>query len=167
MKKIFLRGKYGSIIGNYALVDNVDFYRLNKFKWCSSARFGKLKNINFYAISNPKTYLYLHRMVLMAKKNQIIDHINGNGLDNRRSNLRFCTKSQNNVNKKSFNNTSGFYGVYWDKKNKKFRSVIGCKGKRYHLGRFITAKEASIAYEKKSIKLFGKFAPKHLFNSNK
>jgi hypothetical protein len=84
----------------------------------------------------------IHQLVAMAFLGHIpnsngleVDHINMDGLDNRRANLRICTHQENNLNKKiSRNNTSGYKGVSWDKWHKKWRSYISVNGKMIRLG---------------------------------
>jgi hypothetical protein len=88
-----------------------------------------------------------------------IDHINGNGTDNRITNLRECTHQQNGRNTKlRIDNTSGKKGVYFDKKNRKYRAYIGINGKNRFIGsRFDTVEEAIAARNKAEIELFGEF----------
>ena len=75
----------------------------------------------------------MHRYILNLKKGDMIDHINGNGLDNRRSNLRICTHTQNQANRRlSKNNTSGYKGVWWSGINNKWISVIAYQNKDYY-----------------------------------
>lgn len=94
--------------GYIALVDDADYETVARRRWCVTSAPGKLP----YAISyiDGKNTL-MHRFLMNAPKGQIMDHINRNGLDNRRENLRFCTYRENNVNKSTRNNVSGFRGV--------------------------------------------------------
>ena len=86
-----------------------------------------------------------------------LDHINGNRADNNVSNLRWCSRSQNQHNKsKNKTNKSGFKGVRCDKG--RWRSTIWCNNKQYRLGSFDTAEEAFEAYKKKASELHGEFA---------
>jgi len=88
----------------------------------------------------------------------VIDHIDGNPLNNAIKNLRSCTQQQNTFNRGAYkNNTSGYKGVYWHKMAKKFQAKIGINGKLKHLGLFNTAKEASEVYEAKAKELFGEY----------
>jgi hypothetical protein len=88
----------------------------------------------------------------------LIDHKNGNPLDNRRGNLRLATAQQNNQNAKvQSNNISGHRGVHFHKRCNKFLAQICIDGKRKHLGYFATAAEASVCYEAAARAAFGAF----------
>jgi len=88
-----------------------------------------------------------------------VDHKNGNGLDNRKFNLRICTRSQNQQNKKKpISNTSGFKGVAWSKAANKWCAYIAVNKERIHLGLFVDPKEAARAYDTAARKFFGEFA---------
>jgi hypothetical protein len=141
-----------------ALVDNSDFLELNKYKW-----FAHFKN-GWYAVRNVskngiQTQVKMHRVILNVSKNMQIDHIDGNGLNNQRKNLRICTNSQNQKNKGSYrNNTSGFKGVSWHKIHKKWNAKISVDGKRISLGDFSTKEEAYQAYCIACAKYHGEFS---------
>lgn len=108
-----------------------------------------------------KTYL-AHRLVWLYMYGEfptIIDHINGNKVDNRLENLRECTASQNLHNReKPSSNTSGYKGVYKYKKTDRFYSQIMLNGKGIHLGIWDSAKDAHNAYKKASDTLLGEFS---------
>jgi len=88
-----------------------------------------------------------------------IDHIDGDGLNNIRSNLRAATRSQNLYNRgKTKNNTSGIKGVSWDKGCSKWRSQIQSNGTHYHLGSFDTKEEAAEAYREAAKKVHKEFS---------
>jgi len=103
--------------------------------------------------------LYMHRRIMEAPERMIVDHINGDPLDNRKENLRFCTHSENMRNRKlNNNNTSGYKGVALDKQTKKFRARIRVNRVLKELGSFQTALEAAHVYNSKAKELFGEFA---------
>lgn len=89
----------------------------------------------------------------------LVDHINGNGLDNRRANLRPATPSQNTANARMpSDNTSGFKGVGWFARTGRWRAYITYQGRQKHLGYFDIAEEAALAYDAAARELFGEFA---------
>lgn len=91
-----------------------------------------------------------------ATKEQLIDHINGDSLDNRRSNLRYCTYSQNLMNTHKVRSASGYKGVY--RHRKRWYAHITLNGRRFYLGLFKTPQDAAHAYNAKAKELFGEFA---------
>ncbi len=124
----------------FTIIDKKDFKFLNKYKWSFSHGYAQR------TILGKK--VYMHRIILKAKKGFMIDHINRNTLDNRKQNLRFCDKSTNGMNRgKNKNNTSGYKGV--SRLNDHFREKpYRTRVRQKTIGYFKTAKEASIAYNK-------------------
>ena len=121
-----------------AIIDNEDFTKISKWKW-------HYKN-NGYLMSSSTPQILMHRLVMEAKKGQIIDHINGDKFDNRKTNLRFVTNQQNGMNRGvQKNNKLGIKGVSFD--GKKFRARLQIKHKNVILGRFKTKEEASSVYQ--------------------
>ncbi|MBS4195368.1 HNH endonuclease [Lederbergia citri] len=143
--------------GKVAIVDDVDYERFGEFKWhCVGGKYaarsvGGRKN---------KRMVYLHREVLEAEEGQIVDHINGDKLDNRKSNLRIVTSAENLYNTSiRSDNTSGYKGVvYVEDCNEKWEARIHKDGKKIILGRFETPEEAACAYNEKALELFGEYA---------
>lgn len=120
-----------------------------------------LNSCGYIRFSYNKCRYFLHRYVMKATKNQIIDHKNGNKLNNKLSNLRFCTYSQNSANIVKNKGISKYKGVSFDKNGKRIkRWMARCeiKGRNITIGRFLTEKEAAIAYNIKAYELWGEFA---------
>lgn len=110
-------------------------------------------------------HVYMHRIILSRilgyrlSKYQLVDHINGDTLDNRRENLRIATLSQNAMNRKIRRDSkSGFKGVKWHNKTKKWTATIAVDGKYHYLGYYNTPEEAHEAYCEKAKELHGEFA---------
>lgn len=102
---------------------------------------------------------YIHRVVIGAKEGEIVDHINGNKLDNRRSNLRICTPQENAYNSSiRKNNRTGVRGVYWDSNRKKWAVQITANKKTICVGRFEDFNEACAAREAAEHEHHGKYA---------
>ncbi|MFA5934997.1 MAG: AP2 domain-containing protein [Candidatus Paceibacterota bacterium] len=142
--------------GKVALVDDEDFKRLNRYKWYA-AKMGD----TFYAlraiIVNKKQII--HRMHWSIMKGKGVDHIYHNGLDNQKDNLRFCTKSQNGMNRKpNRNSKSPYKGAQWDKVQNKWRCAIVVNKKSIYLGVYVNDIDAAKAYDKAAKKYFGEFA---------
>jgi len=144
----------------YAIVDTEDLRRLSRFRWSASTKGPKSYKPRIYVQrSEGDKGVYMHREILSAEGSKEIDHINGNGLDNRRANLRVCTHRQNSQNsRKREGCTSRFKGVYRYKDTGKWRAEIKHSGKRIHLGYFVSESLAAKAYDEKAKELFGEFA---------
>jgi hypothetical protein len=141
--------------GKFAIVDNDDFDMLSEHKWCAVK-----KSKTFYAVSriNGKV-VYMHHLILSIRKNQVIDHIDGNGLNNRRENLRRATRQQNLLNRGvQKNNSSGKKGVTYCRQTKKWRAIIAYKRKQVCLGRHESKELASMAYKRAAKKYHKQFA---------
>jgi len=101
----------------------------------------------------------LHKVLMPSVgQNVDIDHINGIRTDNRKENLRPCTRKQNNMNKHATRNKSGYKGVYWDKEHKKWRAGICYNNKSINLGYYKNINDAARAYNVMAKELFGEFA---------
>ncbi len=141
--------------GKVAIVDDEDYEELSKYNW-SALRGGS--GVYYARRKKDKKMLIMHRIILNAKYGEMVDHINHNGLDNRKENLRICTNSQNQMNRKRNIGVSKYKGVHWSKHSNKWRARITKNGKNAHLGLFGSEKDAARAYNKKATILFGEFA---------
>jgi hypothetical protein len=147
------RGKY------FALVSDEDFSYLNKLRWSIIKIHGIYYAVNRSNIDGIWERIFMHRMVMNFPKKMQIDHKNGDGLDNRKENLRLCTNRQNCQNsRKSRKPTTSIYkGVCWDKRFRKWRSDISLNGKRIHLGLFDNETDAAHQYDFHAIFFFRGF----------
>ncbi len=141
--------------GQFAIVDADDYEELSRYKWHVN-KGGR----TYYARSQKKGKdIKMHRLIMGAPKGLFVDHINHNGLDNRKQNMRLCTRLENIRNQLPRRGGSSQYkGVGWHKKTKKFVARITYKGKRTSLGYYDDEIEAAKAYDKKAKELFGEFA---------
>ncbi len=119
---------------------------------------GYLTHSYFY--NGQRRFVRFHRIVMGAKPSQYIDHINKDRADNRKSNLRFCTRSENDRNRGLYKtNKSGVTGVHYDSKRSKWVASITYNSQRLFIGRFDLETDAVRARLKKEIELFKEFAP--------
>ena len=141
--------------GKFAIVDADDYDELSQYKWTAA----KSPN-TFYAVRSVRgRQIRMHRLITNAPKGLVVDHRNHNGLDNRKENLRLCTRSENACNQRPQTGRSSKYkGVCWHKTQKRWHARIHSNGVTYHLGSFKSEIEAAKAYDKKTKELFGKFA---------
>lgn len=147
--------------GFVAIVDAADYEWLSQWNWAILKRGPLLyAKRNAWLGDGKRRSVQMHRLVLGLTDPSIhIDHIDGNGLNNTRGNLRICTQQENMRNRRlNSNSTSGYKGVSWYKDRAKWHAQIVVNGKYHHLGHFITAEEAARAYDAAAIELHGEFA---------
>jgi hypothetical protein len=142
--------------GKSALVDDEDYDRLNAYEWFLS---GTGYAVGFVPSGDKFRLEYMHRFIMQAVQGQLVDHVNGDSLDNRQTNLRFATPRQNVQNKRlSSLSLTGLKGVGWHKERRKYHARIQLQGIRFHLGFFDDPKTAALAYDEAARLLFGEFA---------
>lgn len=143
--------------GHECIIDISDFELVSRFKWRASNS-GK----DFYAKGkiDKKTDVYMHRYILGATKGQMVDHINGNTLDNRRSNIRLSNKILNarNMKKSSKKGLSKYKGVSYSKSSKRWVAYICINNKKINLKPSATEIEAAQKYNDAALKFFGEHA---------
>lgn len=139
--------------GMRAIVDDEDYEELSKYKW-----YYKLYAVRSGWVTGKRTTIRMHRQIMSAKPGQEVDHRNGHRLDNRKVNLRVCSKNQNQWNRKRQGGSSEHKGVYWNKRNKRWRAQIQMNGQYIYLGEFKEEIQAAEAYSLAATKLFGEYA---------
>lgn len=157
MELIIKSPKYGEHV---VLYDEQDHELINKYRW----HLRKFPTRN-YAVANvfitrkKNRPISMHRLIMGFPEGMEVDHVDLNGLNNQRSNLRLATHSQNNMNKRNqSNNKTGFKGVHHFKRDDNYQAYIMVDKKRIHGGYFKTAKEAAKKYNELAIKYHGEFA---------
>lgn len=138
--------------GGYAIIDTIDKHLIEAYKFHTTKRCSVDTTINGKKVK-------IHHLI-MGKPNNglVIDHINRNHLDNRRSNLRMITQKLNSVNTVGAKRSSVYKGVSWNKERNKWISVIVSNRKTIHLGRYTDEIEAAKAYNAKALELWGEYA---------
>lgn len=160
--------------GEYFLIDDEDYELVKDITWCKNAR-GYIRGW----CKNRKKRVSIHRLIMGVFDSRLpfVDHITGEPIDNRKSNLRFCTYSENNKNRKA-SGKSKFLGVSKHTSNTKyklkcgtikissrtsFRCTLHIKKKQIHLGLFDDEIDAAKAYNEAAIKYHGEFARLNTF----
>ena len=141
--------------GKFALVDPEDFEELSKYKWCVS----RSKHTS-YAVRRGKDgkSVLMHRVIMKTPEGMVVDHINQNGLDNRKRNMRNCTRAQNACNHRPPCGATGFRGVRYDEQTGRYSACVQHKGKIVRLGEFDDPVEAALARDRKAYELQGQYA---------
>ncbi len=142
-----------------AIVDDDDFIRFGFMKWSAGHRGSGFYAFRNFNVSGKKTPMYLHRLIAGAGKGVVVDHINHDTLDCRKSNLRICTVAENMRNRRGpqYNSKSMIRGVYFDIERNTWNATIGVSGKTIALGRFKTKELAIVARVAASEKYFAQY----------
>ncbi len=144
--------------GRYALIDTADWPIVAGRNWFFDAR---AKRGTGYVRSGTKTYLHREILGLSGLREPDVDHINTDGLDNRRANLRTCTRSQNMANRRNLGapgTSSRYLGVSWHKKARKWSASYTLKAKSVYVGLFDSEADAARARDAAAREAFGGFA---------
>jgi hypothetical protein len=146
--------------GKVALVDDCLFDELNKYKWHLIKGRHTYYASSFIKIDDNFVQISMHRFIMGVINSKIqVDHLDHNGLNNQKSNLRLCTRSQNSMNIKKRSNCSSIYkGVCWDKRRNMWQANGSVNKKQIHIGYYNTEMEAALAYDKFALKTYGEFA---------
>ena len=174
---IFIETKNKYFPGKHTIIiDTEDWDRVKEHSWCLRANGLSRRPYAQTGIAHPeggwimswsegrrkgrRTCLNLHHLILgKPPKGMVTDHINHNGLDNRKENLRFATHGQNAKNTRSRkNSTSQYLGVWWDKHRQMWAAAVRHNRKKHYLGHFTCEHQAALIYNKKAIELHGEFA---------
>jgi hypothetical protein len=143
--------------GYEAIIDAADAAFIGQWNWFAIPKSNTVYAARWGREGEPRT-VRMHRELLSAPEDLGVDHINRNGLDNRRENIRLATRNQNMWNSGlQANNTSGFKGVTWRKRDKRWSATICVFGRPINLGNFRTAEEAHQAYARASAEMHGEF----------
>jgi len=143
----------------FALVDDDDYIHLSTYRWHVFHPYNTAYAVRKGRKGESHT-VRMHRQILGVLPGIDVDHINRDGLDNRKCNLRICSASLNQANmiSKAPNKTSHYKGVSFKREYRKWVAQIQYRKKKYHLGYFMTEREAAAAYDKKAKELFKEFA---------
>lgn len=146
--------------GKTAVVDDDDYIFLMQWKWSYNGRYAvRGEYLGIFSGKYKYKMIRMHRIISNTPAKMQTDHINGNGIDNRRSNLRICTHKENLCNQQLQQGKSSIYkGVYRRKDKNKWQAYIHINDKSKYLGLFMNEIDAAMAYNESAIKYFGEFA---------
>lgn len=146
--------------GLFAVVDDSDFESLARHRWYAIIRVHTPYAARSVRSGGKKSMILMHRhlMGLLAGDSRQVDHVNSDGLDNRRTNLRIATSQHNHYNFQARSGSSTFKGVSWNKRAGKWLASIGYEKRRRFLGYFDQEADAALAYDEAARLLHGEFA---------
>jgi len=145
--------------GHVAVIDAADVPQVEKFLWCAHVCRHAVYALRGYEVKGKTKLVMMHRELIGAPHGRLVDHVDGNGLNNRRANLRLASNSENTRNsKKRIDNKSGYKGVCWDELQRKWRASIRLNGRQTYLGLYASPQEAHNAYREAATREYGEFA---------
>jgi hypothetical protein len=147
--------------GSTVLVDDKDFEALSQYKWTAHVNRTTCYAIRRQRISEdrPGSIVYMHRQIMCPMEGMVVDHINKDGLDNRRENLRICSQTENLRNQRPRSNKrSKFKGVSWNENDMAYHSRLQFGGRGVWLGMYKSEVDAAKAYDAGAIHYYGKYA---------
>lgn len=146
--------------GQAAVIDTADLALVSPYAWYAmKAPRTWYAAVDVYVPGDTHITLLMHRIILGDEAGAGVDHADGDGLNNRRSNLRPATPTQNGGNQqRSRNNTSGFKGVAWYKRDRRWIAYIREAGRLRYLGYFNTAEDGARAYDAAAVRIHGEYA---------
>jgi hypothetical protein len=150
--------------GHVALVDDDDYAWLKCHGWVSTTTGGgRVRAGRWVREDGRRRFVYMYRQILemhgLLPDGHEVDHLNGNTLDNRKANLRACTRSENLRNRSGSRlSKTGAKGVSWNATNRNWNAQIGLNGRKKHLGTFSSLEDAKAAYDAAAKEHFGDFA---------
>lgn len=152
--EINLYNKKGKVVGKVKF-DHDDINAVKKYHWVLVKGYAFANNF----VKGENKMIKMHRFLLNPNNNNFIDHINSDTLDNRKSNLRICDISQNNMNREKSKKTNNLYkGVHKQPHGRTWSATIFVKNKRIYLGNYPTAELAAASYNEAAKKYHGEFA---------
>ena len=145
-----------------ALIDEADYDSIRHWKWSSCRKRHTFVVYRGVLQDGRQRRIYLSRFITQTAPALFVDHKNGDGLDNRRENLRLCRIVENNRNRQRMQstNTSGFRGVWYQKQNGNWCASMSVNNRHVHIGSFPTPEEAAAAFREAATKQYGEFAGK-------
>lgn len=155
MKQIPLNNRKNEPI--FALVDDCDYKELSQYNWHKTKSGYASRYVG--GGRNNRVCIYMHRQIMDPPKDMVVDHKNRNTLDNTRGNLRITNQSRNMQNARPRNKaTSRYKGVHWNSYHGLWSANIQANNRKVYLGRYVTQKDAALAYNDAAKKYFGEFA---------